>query len=73
MRIYCMRGETILGHFCFGLKGVSLFLVKMPFCFSFSLLFMALQFVPSFTLKSNLKRGYREIGMLLYLYLDGTK
>lgn len=61
----------------FGQKGVSLFLVKMPFCFSFSLLFMALQFVPSFTLKikslKKEKRGYREIGMLLYLYLDGTK
>lgn len=77
MRIYCMLGgkKLYLVISVFGLKGVSLFLVKMPFCFSFSLLFMALQFVPSFSrkIKSWKKRGYREIGMLLYLYLDGTK
>lgn len=52
---------------------VSLFLVKMPFCVSFSLLCMT--FLSLYLqLHSNQKtEGCRETAYLLHLYLDGSK
>lgn len=69
MRIYCMLGgggETLFSHICCGLFWVSLFLffLQMPFCFSFSLLFLGFVFL-SFTLKVS-----PEVWSMLYIYWE---
>lgn len=80
MRIYCMLGgKTILGHFCFWSKGgFSLFSKKNAFLFLFlsplyGVAVCTFIYTKNQIFEEKKKRGYREIGMLLYLYLDGTK
>lgn len=71
-----LGGKTILGHFCFWSKGGFSLFSKNAFLFLFLSPLYGVAVCTFIYTKNQIfekKRGYREIGMLLYLYLDGTK